>query len=48
MTTNLPNSKGYFGEYGGSFLPETLQKIIDEITESYLSIRKLFKKLLMK
>lgn len=39
MTTNLPNSKGYFGEYGGSFLPETLQKIIDEITESYLSIR---------
>ncbi len=35
----LPDKDGYFGEYGGSFIPEELQKIIDEITEAYLKIR---------
>jgi len=35
----LPDQDGYFGEYGGSFIPEELQKIIDEITEEYLKIR---------
>jgi tryptophan synthase beta chain len=36
----LPDKDGYFGPYGGSFIPEELQKIIDEITEAYLTIRK--------
>ncbi|MEA3419748.1 MAG: tryptophan synthase subunit beta [Campylobacterota bacterium] len=36
----LPNEKGYFGKYGGSFIPPQLQEIIDEITASYLEIRK--------
>lgn len=31
----LPDNKGYFGEYGGSFIPPQLQLIIDEITEAY-------------
>ena len=28
----LPNAQGYFGEFGGSFVPSELQVIIDEIT----------------
>jgi tryptophan synthase beta chain len=36
----LPDEAGYFGPYGGSFIPEELQKIIDEITEAYLTICK--------
>ena len=36
----LPDEKGYFGEYGGSFIPPELQEIMDEITVSYLEIRK--------
>ncbi|HEY9050942.1 MAG TPA: tryptophan synthase subunit beta [Gammaproteobacteria bacterium] len=35
-----PDAKGYFGEYGGSFIPEQLQAIMDEITKAYLEIRK--------
>lgn len=34
-----PDEKGYFGVYGGSFLPENLQEIIDEITQVYQEIR---------
>ena len=29
----LPDARGYFGEFGGSFVPSELQVIIDEITE---------------
>ncbi|MES9852245.1 MAG: tryptophan synthase subunit beta [Candidatus Thiodiazotropha sp. L084R] len=36
---DLPNKEGFFGEFGGSFIPEQLQTIIDEITEAYLKIR---------
>jgi len=36
---NLPDENGYFGEYGGSFLPEPLQKIMDDITATYLKMR---------
>jgi len=36
----LPNKEGYFGEYGGSFIPPELQTIMDEITEAYHEIRK--------
>ena len=35
----LPYEKGYFGEYGGSFIPPELQTIMDEITASYEEIR---------
>jgi tryptophan synthase beta chain len=35
----LPDDKGYFGEYGGSFVPDELQKILDEITASYLQVK---------
>lgn len=35
----LPNDQGYFGEYGGSFIPESLQLVINEITASYNKIK---------
>lgn len=35
-----PNSDGFFGEYGGAFLPPQLESHFKEITESYLLISK--------
>ncbi len=35
----LPNSEGYFGEYGGSFIPPELQTIMDQVTAAYEEIR---------
>ncbi|MCD6397793.1 MAG: tryptophan synthase subunit beta [Spirochaetaceae bacterium] len=35
-----PNKEGYFGEYGGSFLPPDLQPVMDEITKTYEEISK--------
>ncbi len=37
---NTPNEDGFFGPYGGSFLPENLQVAIDEITYAYDTISK--------
>ncbi len=37
---HLPDERGYFGEYGGSFIPPELQTIMDEITTSYDAIHK--------
>lgn len=37
---NYPDAKGYFGKYGGSFIPEELQKAMDEIQEAYFTICK--------
>lgn len=31
----LPNEKGYFGEYGGRFIPETLVPVFEELTAAY-------------
>ena len=36
---SLPNAQGYFGEYGGSFIPEQLQAVMDEINQAYCEIR---------
>ena len=35
-----PNAEGYFGEYGGSFIPPDLQAEMDKITDAYYSISK--------
>ena len=35
-----PTSDGYFGRFGGSFLPKNLQKAFDEIYYGYLTIAK--------
>lgn len=37
---NYPDERGYFGKYGGSYVPENLQKAMDEITEAYFTICK--------
>lgn len=44
MTTDIrslemPNAEGYFGDYGGSFVPPELQAILDEITVAYNEIK---------
>ena len=36
----MPDENGYFGEYGGSFIPPQLQEIMGDITKAYLEIRK--------
>ena len=37
---NYPDKDGYFGKYGGSYIPENLQKAMAEITEAYFTICK--------
>lgn len=39
FTHSQPNADGYFGEYGGSFIPEQLQLIMDDITSTYEECR---------
>jgi len=40
LTYEMPDSEGYFGEYGGSFIPPELEKIMKEIGDAYLEIKK--------
>ena len=35
LENNLNAAKGYFGEFGGSFVPEAVQKALDELEEAY-------------
>ncbi len=37
---NYPDANGFFGKYGGSYIPEDLQKAMEEITEAYFTICK--------
>ena len=32
---SLPDSKGFFGDYGGRFVPEQLEKVLDEVKEAF-------------
>lgn len=40
MKYQYPDENGFFGEYGGSFVPSPLQKIMNEINEEYDKARK--------
>jgi tryptophan synthase beta chain len=31
----LPDERGYFGDYGGQFVPETLMPVLDTLTKAY-------------
>ena len=31
----LPDNRGYFGDYGGQFVPETLMPVLDELAAAY-------------
>jgi tryptophan synthase beta chain len=35
-----PDSRGYFGEYGGRFVPETLVAPVEELEQAYLEARR--------
>ena len=37
---SIPDAKGNYGEYGGSYLPPVLQKEMENITDAYYSISK--------
>jgi len=37
---NLPNKKGYFGDFGGRYIPETLMPIILEIDKTFRKLKK--------
>ena len=37
-TRNLPDDNGYFGEYGGSFVPPELQEVMEEVAAKYAEI----------
>lgn len=39
MTDYQPNERGYWGEYGGRFVPETLVAPLDELTTAYFVAR---------
>lgn len=36
----LPDKKGYFGQYGGRFVPETLVPALDELEKAYAASKK--------
>ncbi|HEX7365334.1 MAG TPA: tryptophan synthase subunit beta [Dehalococcoidia bacterium] len=36
----LPDNRGYFGDFGGRFVPETLVPALDELTTAYEGIKK--------
>ncbi|MCX8075468.1 MAG: pyridoxal-phosphate dependent enzyme, partial [Aquificaceae bacterium] len=35
----LPDKRGYFGEFGGKFVPETLMYAIEELEKAYLQVK---------
>ena len=37
---NYPDANGYFGKYGGSYIPPQLQAAMGEITDAYMTICK--------
>lgn len=37
---NYPDESGFFGKYGGSYIPLELQKAMEEITDAYYAISK--------
>ena len=39
MTRRDPDSRGYFGEFGGRYVPETLVEPVEELERAYLEVR---------
>ena len=38
--STLPDSRGYYGQFGGKFVPETLMFALKELEEAYRDVRK--------
>ena len=39
MKENLPDQDGFFGEYGGKFVPETLMFALDQLEQTYKTLK---------
>ena len=39
MKDSLPDQDGFFGEYGGKFVPETLMYALDELEQTYKTLK---------
>ena len=39
VTRRDPDARGYFGDFGGRFVPETLVEPIEELERAYLAVR---------
>jgi len=39
MSHRDPDARGYFGEFGGRFVPETLVEPVDELASAYFAVR---------
>lgn len=39
MNSNLPDERGYWGRFGGRFVPETLMSVLYELEREYVSVR---------
>src|SRR5690554_4152773 len=39
LNNQMPDDKGYFGSYGGVYLPPNLEEIMKEIGDSYMAIK---------
>ena len=39
MNNFQPNELGYWGEFGGRFVPETLMSPLEELTDAYFAVR---------
>ncbi|MFZ8831933.1 MAG: tryptophan synthase subunit beta, partial [Thermodesulfobacteriaceae bacterium] len=35
----VPNERGYFGSFGGRFVPETLMYALEELEEEYQKVK---------
>jgi len=38
--STLPDRRGYFGEFGGKYVPETLMAALDEFETAYRGLRR--------
>ena len=41
MKTYLVNENGYYGEFGGAYIPEILHQCVEELREAYLKLQDL-------
>ena len=39
MRYNLPDERGYFGQFGGRYVPETLMRSLSELEKEYLTLK---------
>ncbi|MCK8824263.1 tryptophan synthase subunit beta [Fuchsiella alkaliacetigena] len=37
--SDLPNAEGFFGDFGGSYIPEELEAVLAEVADSYLKFK---------